>query len=141
MERNRRGIERLRGLVGRLDDQQLLREVPVLGWSVAATLAHLAFWDGWALARWEGFALLGAFEDIPDSVQHLANAAAAEGWRAIPPRAAANLALGSAERVVARISTLGEPAIVAAESTGRQYMLDRSAHWQPHLEEIERELA
>ena len=43
-ESNRTQTERLRALVGRLDAAALRMRMPN-GWTVAGTLAHLAFWD------------------------------------------------------------------------------------------------
>src|SRR5215471_4937192 len=42
--KNREQLERLRGLVDKLSDQELSRPMDA-GWTVAAVLAHLAFWD------------------------------------------------------------------------------------------------
>ena len=41
---NDRERRRLEALVGKLDDAALSRAMPA-GWTVAAVLAHLAFWD------------------------------------------------------------------------------------------------
>ena len=43
-ESNRRQAERLRKLVARLDASMLAVRLPN-GWTVAAALAHIAFWD------------------------------------------------------------------------------------------------
>ena len=55
LERNKNEHARLRQLIARLSDADLVRPVSG-GWTVAAALAHMAFWDGRVLVsleRWE----------------------------------------------------------------------------------------
>jgi hypothetical protein len=140
LERNARDRERLRDLVARLDDEALQR--PLDGpWTVAATLAHLAFWDRWVQARWDRYERDGAIEDLPDGVIELANAAGLPQWLALAPRRAAEQALAAAEEGDRRIARLAPEAVRHAMATGRRSMLDRSLHREPHLDEIERQLA
>ena len=48
IERNRASTSRIRDLAARLTDEQLQHPVGE-HWTVAITLAHLAFWDRWVL--------------------------------------------------------------------------------------------
>lgn len=78
-----------------------------------------------------------AFEEIPDQVWDIVNAAALEQWLALPPRFAADQAVVAADEVSARIAGLSPDAIEAAVSTGRHFMLDSKIHWTPHLSSID----
>lgn len=134
---NDRTRERLRALVVRLDDEDLTRPLDG-GWTVAAALAHLAFWDRWVVARWERYDRDGAIETLPDGVLDLANAAGLPQWLALAPRRAAELALAAAEEGDRRIAALVPAAVEHALTTGRPAMLDRALHRDPHLDDIER---
>ena len=60
VERNQESLQRLRRLVERLSDDELMRELPD-GWTIADTLAHLAFYDRRAAILLERFAQEGVF--------------------------------------------------------------------------------
>lgn len=134
LTRNLEGVHRLRRLVGGLADPDLLRPIESTGWSVA--LAHLAFWDRYTLARWDRFDRHGTFDEIPDVVWDFVNAAALEQWRALTPRLAAQQALDAAAQVMQRIERLSPEAVSAANNTSRLFMLDRTVHWYPHLDQV-----
>ena len=135
-EGNREGLERLRSLVARLDEEALSRRIDN-GWTVAATLAHIAFWDCWNIERWAYFQEHGKLAEMPDLAQDFVNAAALEQWSLMPQKLAAESAIASAERVIACIDALPDAAVKVATEGGRLFMLDRRKHWYPHLEEIE----
>lgn len=132
--------ERLRALVGSLTDEELVLEVGD-GWTVAAILAHLAFWDYRVLAlvaRWKDVGVGASPIDI-DNV----NDATKPLFRAIPGREAANLAVSAAEAVDAELANLPEdlmPEVSALVQKGK-FRLDRSIHRDEHLDHIERVLA
>ena len=138
VERNTADLQRLRALIERLDDQDLAREVGV-GWTVAATFAHLAFWDRYLMARWAGAVRQGLRvpEVLPDTVAGLINEAALEGWRACPPRVAASLSLAAAEEVANVVAELDSDMVAAAFEGGRPSLVDRTIHWQEHIHQIE----
>ena len=136
MARNRDGVARLRALVRRLDDAALSREIGD-GWTVAAALAHLAFWDRLVAERWNHFDRNGTFLDVSDTLLEVINAAGLPEWRRVPPRGAAEGAVEAAEGFIARASGLSEAAVERATATGRRFMLDRTLHWYPHLDAIE----
>jgi len=131
------GLRRMRAVVASLDDESLQRGLGD-GWTVAAILAHLAFWDHWVEARWNHFARTGSFHDLPDDVTHLVNDAAMATWLALPPRDAARLCLDAAVSVTRRIERLSAHQISAAVETGRPALIDRTLHWYPHADQIDR---
>jgi hypothetical protein len=99
---------RLRALVDDLSDAELARPLDA-GWTVGAVLAHLAFWDQRALILIERLekegprAVLRSFDGkdvdwINDSAKALC--------LALPPRAAARLAVDIAEAVDRRVAAL-----------------------------------
>jgi hypothetical protein len=136
---NRRGLERI-GLLAKLGREELSAAVPD-GWTVAATLAHLAHWDGWVAARWDLFRRVGVFESMPDSLMDLTNSAGLPVWLAVDPARAAQLAFAAAEAVVRLIEELREAEVRQALATGREFMLDRTPHWDGHLDAIDTALA
>jgi hypothetical protein len=133
---NAQTCERLRALVARLDAADLQRPVGH-GWTVAATLVHLAFWDLRAVTLIERFETDGVgpspadVDVINDTVHALADV--------IPPRAAARLAVEAAERAHRRIAALPDGTIEAI-AVGAPFNLARHPHWTEHLDEIDRVL-
>jgi uncharacterized damage-inducible protein DinB len=137
---NARELERMRGIATRLSDAQL--EEPVNdSWTVAGVLAHIAFWDGRALALAEKLAHGQPFtesDDEPEDVDWI-NDASRPLIHAIPARQAADLALRIAEQTDQAVAEL--PTGLA----GRAWPLDegsplnllRASHRGEHLDEIE----
>ncbi len=117
-QRNARDRDRLRHVAVTADEAMLLRRIGV-HWTVAAALAHLAFWDRWVVARWDQYDREGAIQDLPDCILNLANAAGLPEWLALPPRTAATLALEAADVVDRRIAALTTEAVAHALATGR----------------------
>ena len=132
----RESLSRLRAMTGKLDPLDLKR-ITTSGWSVAGTLAHLAFYDDWVAARWRDRLQDGTFQDLPEDITHLANRAGARGWQQIDANQAAAVARAAAEDVASLLETLPRAAVEDAVATKRPAMLDRSVHWGPHLDEIE----
>jgi hypothetical protein len=135
--KNAEARERLRALAGRLGDAELQRPLGH-GWTVAATLVHLAFWDLRAVTLIDKFGRDGVgpspidVDVVNDTVLALA--------RSIPPRAAAQLALEAAEAVDRRIEALPDRTIEAIGAAGNPFNLTRHVHRAEHLDEIERAL-
>ena len=132
-------LRRLRALVERLSDADLARPTPG-GWTVAASLAHVAFWDQrilfW-LDRWEQGepprSLVGGDVDwVNDAKKPLC--------LALPPRVAARLAVEIAEQVDRRLAALADDRIVANKEAGEPLFLSRAHHRKTHHDEIERVL-
>lgn len=131
---NQRQRDRLRRLVDRMTDADLVRPLGH-GWTVADTLVHLAFWDYRAAVMIERFRQHGPapspsdVEVLNDSVQAMA--------RALPPRAAARMAVEAAERVDRELATMSDDLVDAVASVGHPFSLARHVHRLEHLDEIE----
>jgi hypothetical protein len=131
----------LRTLVGSLDDAELGADLGG-GWTVSVALAHLAFWDGWHLARWQHAATTGAVAPPPvaDEVSDRANEALEATWRALPPDRVAALALDAADAVDALVAGLADASVDAAREADGANWVERWPHRQKHLEQIGRAL-
>jgi hypothetical protein len=137
---NERARTRLRTLVARLDVEDLARTLAG-GWTVASTLAHLAFWDRIAEARWrhrrdQGTALFYFTDDMVDVL----NAAGLYAWRQLPGPVAAHACVSAAEETDALIATLSDDLIAEAHAHGFGHFLERAGHRDSHADAIERAL-
>jgi hypothetical protein len=136
-EANKKGRERLQALASRLSDEQLAQPTSD-GWTVAALLAHLAFWDFRMLVlvkRWKQTAV-GASPIDSDAV----NDAMKPLCLAIAVREAANLAIQAAEVIDTELENLPEgvrPGMEILVQEGK-LRLDRSIHRNEHIDQIER---
>src|SRR5262245_1817388 len=132
---------RLRALVRRLGDQDLARPMDA-GWTVAGVLAHMAFWDQRIvvlLDEWEqrGPSWTPPLEEEPDV--NWVNDAGKLLCLALPPRAAAELAVSVAETVDRRVAAVSD-AIIEANARAGALNWRRAEHRREHLDEIERAL-
>lgn len=129
--------ERLRALISRLSDKDLSRPMPG-GWTVAAVLAHLAFWDAKAiyyLDKWAAGAEPTPYE--PEDTDAI-NDSAKRLCLALRPRDAAELALRVAEAADGKIKALNDEMLRKIEATGGPpFNLSRAIHRKEHLDEID----
>lgn len=135
---NTRERERLRVLVGRLSDEELDLDIGG-GWTIAAALAHLAFWDRMSLVRirqWREHGVSPSSLDL-DAI----NGALLPLLLSIPPRKAADLAIAAAEAIDHELGQLSPEMIAAIETLGDRRRLFRSIHRSMHLDQIEEALA
>lgn len=136
LDENARSSERLRSLVSQLTDEEL--DYSADGdWTVAAVLAHVAFWDQRAcslLRRWKRNGVSPSPIDV-DNV----NETLLPILLALPPRRAAELASAAAEAADQELASASPELIAAIEGQGR-FRLRRSEHRLEHLEQIERSL-
>jgi hypothetical protein len=127
----------LKKLVEGLSDKDLL--VPLeAGWTVAAILAHLAFWDQRAatlIEKWKQEGVGGSAIDMD-----VVNEATRRLCLAIPPRKAAKLAVTLADEVDQLICDLNPEMVEAILTKGTTVRLNRADHRRTHLGEIERAL-
>lgn len=140
IERNRAQRERLQALGERLSDEALSRPLGDGGWTVAAALAHLAYWDGRTLATLEASSRHGITRAWWSPTEADAvNAAQLPGWKAMPPRDALQDALRAAEAIDQYVESLA-PEMVEVLTRERPLALDRARHRGSHLDEIEQAL-
>jgi hypothetical protein len=137
IEENRREHERLRSLTANLGDEALARPLEA-GWTAAAVLAHLAFWDARAALLIEKWARGGIGPSPADT--DIINDAAKELCLAIPPRAAAELAVEKSSQINRMIENLAPEMVDKIQTIGTAVHLTRFQHKRTHLEEIERVL-
>lgn len=134
---------RLRALVDRLTDEDLRRPLAA-GWTVAGTLAHLAFWDQRALVlleAWKGKAPAAVPADFEDEMVDWINDAAKPLCLALAPREAARLAVAIADEADRAVAALSDEMVAAATARRTGVYVLRAEHREEHLNEIERALA
>ena len=137
IEENARELERLRGLVERLTDEDLRRSVGDR-WTVADVLGHIAFWDGRAFelgGRIQRGVPFTPSDDEPEDVDWI-NDAMHPLIRAIPPREVAQLALRRAEETDERMATLPPDRVYPNDENSPVSAL-RADHRGEHLDQIE----
>ncbi len=130
---------RLRALVERLSDGDLARPLDA-GWTVGAVLAHLAFWDQRALIlieRWEKEGARTPPPSISEKDVDWINDSAKALCLALAPRAAARLAVTTAEAIDRRVESLSSELVAANTAAGSPLNLLRAEHRREHLDEIE----
>jgi hypothetical protein len=138
--RNSAELARLEMLVKRCTDADLARPLPA-GWTVAAVLAHLAFWDERVrllFERWQATGVAPAAE-VEADVDWI-NDAAKPMFLAIPPRRAAELAVSIAQAADRTVATLSEEMLARNAAAGTPLNLVRAEHRREHLNEIEQAL-
>jgi len=126
--------KRLSSLVARLSEDELSLKLPN-GLTVAATLAHLAFWDRRVLIliqRWKQNGVSPSPVDT-DAI----NDALASLLLAISPRIATQLACTAAEATDSELEEVSDDLIEAIQGLGGTVRLNRSLHRRMHLDEIE----
>jgi hypothetical protein len=132
---NNRERERLIKLVNEITDKELELVIYKEGWTIAAMLGHLAFWDNYALAllkRWKRDGVkpsLHEWNEINDALLPLV--------LNIPPRKAAELAVASAKATDYEIEQSTPEFLKAVEALKEPFRLNRSIHRKMHLDEIE----
>jgi hypothetical protein len=137
-QQNTDSRRRLEALVSSLSDADLACTTDY-GWTVAALLAHLAFWDhrmSVILHRWQEQGLDGSPIDsmaVNDSLKVICHA--------LEPRTAARLAVSAAQKVDAEFETLSDEFVKQIEqhieATSTQFRMNRSLHRDGHLNDIE----
>jgi hypothetical protein len=127
--------ERLAQLAARLTDDELARPLDA-GWTVSAVFAHLAFWDTRALLLIEKWNREGIGPSPVDT--DIINDAARMLCLAIPPRAAAELAVEKSAEINRVVEKLTSEMVERIQTIGTAVHLTRFEHKRMHREEIER---
>ena len=133
VERNRASTDRIRTLAARLTDAEMQHPVGK-HWTVAIAMAHLAFWDRrvlYVLDRTERDGTLF----IPE-IDIFVNDLSLPLWAAIPPRAAAQIAIETAETLDARLQSYS-PALLEEINGYNQRWVVRALHRNEHLDEVD----
>jgi hypothetical protein len=128
-------LERLRAVVAAASDDDLRNEMPG-GWTVAAVLGHLAFWDQRALVILDQ---LDAGETPPpanDAETDLLNDISKRFFLAMDPRALAVLTVEIAEETNARLASLPDERIAEISET----WINPTRVRADHLTEVEQAL-
>ena len=132
---NSKERERLRKLVSGITEKELTLLLYKEGWTVAAALAHLAFWDQRRIIlvrKWKekGFTPSPIDEDTM-------NDALVPFFLALPPKKAAYLAVSIAEELDSELEESSAEFIATMENSGDRHALNRAIHRKMHLDDIE----
>jgi len=133
VELNRASTERIRDLAARLSDEELQHPVGQ-HWTVAIVFAHLAFWDRrvmYVLDKTERDGKLF----VPE-IDIFVNDLSLPLWAAIPPRAAARIAIETAETLDKRLEKYS-PALLEEIFNYNKRWIIRALHRGEHLDEAE----
>jgi hypothetical protein len=132
--------ERLRSLIARASDADLSRPMPG-GWTVAAVLAHVAFWDARAIYFINKWGPSGEPSTYEPEDTDAVNDSAKPLCLAIRPRDAAQLALRLAEESDEKVKMLSDAMLAKiAAKGGPPFNLARAIHRKEHLDDIDRVL-
>ena len=137
VKRNRASRERIRALVARLSDEELQQPVGD-DWTVAITLAHLAFWDRRVSLVLDIAELEGKLR-VPE-IDLLVNDLSLPLWAAIPPREAARIAIEAAETLDVRLEGLPQALLEEVNARSERWVV-RALHRNEHLDEVDAALA
>ena len=133
IDHNRASTNRIRALAARLTDAEMQHPVGE-HWTVAIALAHLAFWD-----RRVMYVLDMTERDgkvfIPE-IDIFVNDLSLPLWAAIPPRAAARIAIETAEALDKRLENF-PPALLEEIHTYNERWVVRALHRGEHLDEVD----
>ena len=132
---NKKSRERLKKLVDTITDEELTLTLNKEGWTVAAALAHLAFWDTRRLIllpKWKKNSVTPSPVDT-DTI----NDTLIPFFLSLPPRKAAELAISTVEKLDRELETLPDDLAEAIGKTGDRSALNRGVHRKMHLDDIE----
>ncbi len=133
VELNRASTKRIRDLAARLSDEELQHPVGE-HWTVAIVFAHLAFWDRRALYVLDMTERNGKLS-TPE-LDIFVNDLSLPLWAAIPPRAAAQIAIAAAETLDKRLEAYS-PALLEEIFNYNKRWVIRALHRGDHLDEAE----
>src|SRR5262249_30011385 len=133
---NDRERRRLEALVGKLDDATLGRPMPA-GWTVAAVLAHLAFWDQRIVLFCERLRRGASVPAIDSPHVDWINDAAKPMQLALPPRRAAVVPAEGAGAAARAGGALWDELLGRNAAAGSPLNALREEHRRGHLNEIE----
>jgi uncharacterized damage-inducible protein DinB len=136
IEQNRASTERIRKLASKLSDKELQHPVGE-HWTVAITLAHLAFWERrviFVLDKTEQDGKLSA-----PQIDVLVNDLSLPLWAAIPSREATRLAVDAAQTVDKRLEDYPHELLEQIYNYNQRFVV-RALHRNEHLDEVDEAL-
>jgi hypothetical protein len=133
IELSRASTDRIRALAARLTDEELQQRVGE-HWTVAIALVHLAFWDRRNLFGLEWTEREGKL-NFPQ-IDVVVNDLLLPTWAAVPPRAAAALAVEAAEALDARLAGFPPELLAEIHAYNPRWVI-RALHRNDHLDEID----
>lgn len=136
VEQNRASTQRIRALVSRLSEPQMLQRVGE-HWTVAIALAHLAFWDRRVLFVLDRTEREGKLSPIELDIT--LNDLSLPLWAAIPPHEAARLAIESSEALDARLEKFPSNLLEELYKYNQRWVV-RALHRGEHLDEVDKAL-
>jgi hypothetical protein len=132
---NDKARRQLKSLIERLSDADLLR-ANANGWTVAAILAHLAFWDQRAILLGRRWKETGVQPSPMDT--DIINDVLLPFFLKIPSRETCQLAVEMAGTIDDEIAALSPALTNDIMQNAKQFRLDRAKHRDEHIAEIER---
>ena len=133
VELNRASTGRIRTLVARLGDDELQQRVGE-HWTVAIALAHLAFWDRRVLYVLDMTERDGKLF-VPE-IDIFVNDLSLPLWAAIPPRAAADIAVDTARELDLRLEAYPSKLLSEIYAYNKRWVV-RALHRGEHLNEVD----
>jgi hypothetical protein len=133
IELNRASTNRIRALTAHLSDEDMQHPVGE-HWTVAIALAHLAFWDRRVLYVLDTTERDGKLF-VPE-IDIFVNDLSLPLWAAIPPRAAARIAIETSETLDKRLEGY-PPALLEEIYTYNKRWIVRALHRGEHLDEVD----
>jgi len=135
IKQNAKSTERLAKLVKSLTEKELKLVIYKEGWTIAAALAHIAFWDErrrLVLKVWKkkGVKPIVHIDDIVNDIL-------IPFLLAIPVRKAAELAVTAARALDKDLAALSPRMVKAVESLNDEVALNRADHRNSHIDKIE----
>ena len=136
IEQNRASTERIRALAARLTDEEMQQKVGE-HWTVAIALAHLAWWD-----RRVMYVLDMTEKDgklfIPE-IDIFVNDLSLPLWAAIPPRAAARIAIETSETLDNQLEEYSPELLEEIYNYNKRWVI-RALHRDEHLDDVDNAL-
>lgn len=137
IEHNRASTDRIRALAASLTDEQMQHPVGE-HWTVGIALAHLAWWDRRVMYVLDMTERNG--ELFVPEIDIFVNDLSLPLWAAVPPRAAARIAIESAETLDRRLESY-PPALLEAIYAYNKRWVVRALHRGEHLDEVDAALS
>ncbi len=137
VDRNRASAERMRKLARRLTDAEMQHPVGE-HWTVGIVYAHLAWWDRRVMYVLDMTERNGRLF-VPE-IDIFVNDLSLPLWAAVPPRAAAEIAIAEAEKLDRRLENYSPALLEEIFDYNPRWVL-RAMHRGEHLDEAEAALA